>query len=156
MCTNNPKGTPYGCKKQYIGITSNRMKHIIGVAEECYDLAKNTYNLSEKECKRAYVIGYLHDIGYAFSEQPENHSIVGYELLKLIGLDCTEVLKHGNPDSKQEIYLKILNTADLTVNSVGKKVSMEERLEDIKKRHGVDAEYYKNPEKLTKILKKIK
>ena len=38
-------------KSQYIGITENRVKHMLSVARKCYQLAKEKYNMSDEICK---------------------------------------------------------------------------------------------------------
>ena len=48
----------------YVGISNDRMKHILGVARQCYKLAKEKYKLSEDDSRKAFMLGYLHDVGY--------------------------------------------------------------------------------------------
>ena len=44
-------------------ISENKIKHILGVARRCKEIAKKQ-GLSEQEQNACYVMGFLHDIGY--------------------------------------------------------------------------------------------
>jgi len=129
-----------------VGISENRMKHILAVARQSFHIAKTKYNLSEDDCRKAFVIGYLHDIGYEFSENNLEHPEKGFSLIKdTLGVEIPEILKHGDPCAEQNLFLSILNEADLTVDSKGNIVTVEERLHDIKDRYSEDAPEYLNP-----------
>ena len=137
----------------FIGVSEDRMRHILGVANQCYRIAKEKYKLDEVDCRKAYVYGYLHDIGYAFSSVPAEHPQVGCNLLEgALDVKVSVVLDHGNPEVPQCLFLKILNEADLTVDSKGKVVTVLERLEDIRARHTENSDMYRRPLKLAKKL----
>lgn len=137
-------------------ITENKMKHILTVARQCYEIAKNKYNLEESECQKAFMIGYLHDIGYEFSSLAINHPEIGFMLIKqTLGVELPEIYKHGKPDFEQDKFLAILNEADLTVNSEGKVVPVEDRLNDIKDRYSATSVQYIDALRLAKKLKLI-
>ena len=136
-----------------VGISNDRMLHILSVARQSYQIAKNKYHLNEEDCKKAFVIGFLHDIGYEFSEYNLEHPEKGRELiLETLGVDLPEIQEHGNPDTEQTLFLSILNEADLTVDSKGNIVSVEERLNDIKSRYSEDALEYLKPLHLAQKL----
>lgn len=138
---------------KYIGISENRIKHIIGVARKSYQIAKEKYQLSEEDARKAFVIGFNHDIGYEFSQFNMEHPEIGYELIeKTFNYKCNEIKNHGNEFSEQDIFLKILNEADLSVDSKGNFVTVEERLEDIKNRYSETAPEYLKPLALAKKL----
>lgn len=130
-------------EESFIGITEDRMKHILGVSRLCYSISKNK-GLSEEECIKMFLIGYLHDVGYEFSTKSEEHGKIGYEMLKTIGVDLKEVLNHGDPNIKQNKYLEILNIADQHINSRGEYVNCCDRLTDIKNRYGRNSSQYIN------------
>ena len=139
-----------------VGISNDRMQHILSVARQCYQIAKNKYQLSEEECRKAFMIGFLHDVGYEFSETNLEHPAKGKELIQqTLGVELPEIQEHGNPDAEQTLYLSILNEADMTVDSKGNVVSVEERLIDIKSRYSEDAIEYLKPLQLAKKLNLI-
>ena len=53
---------------EYIGITSNRLEHSIAVARKCYTLAKTEYEMSEEEARKMFLMGFIHDMGYEFTD----------------------------------------------------------------------------------------
>lgn len=137
-------------------ITENKMKHILTVARQCYEIAKNKYKLEESDCQKAFMIGYLHDIGYEFSSLAVNHPEIGFLVVKqTLGVDIPEIRDHGNPDCEQDTFLAILNEADLTVNAYGDVISVNSRLEDIKARYGATSAQYINALKLATKMKLI-
>ena len=139
-----------------VGISNDRMQHILSVARQCYQIAKNKYHLEETDCKKAFMIGFLHDVGYEFSEYNLEHPEKGMLLVKeTLGIELPEILLHGDPDAEQTLFLSILNEADLTVDSKGNVVSVEERLQDIVSRYSEDALEYLKPLRLAKKLKLV-
>ena len=136
-----------------VGISNDRMQHILSVARQCYQIAKNKYHLSEDECRKAFIIGFLHDVGYEFSENNLERPTKGKELIQeTLGVELLEIQEHGNPDAEQTLFLSILNEADMTVDSKGNVVSVEDRLIDIKNRYSEDAIEYLKPLQLAKKL----
>lgn len=136
-----------------VGISNDRMQHILSVARQSYQIAKNKYHLEEADCRKAFMIGFLHDVGYEFSEYNLEHPEKGRALIKeTLGIDLPEVQQHGDPDAEQTLFLSILNEADLTVDSKGNVVSVEERLQDIVSRYSEDALEYLKPLTLAKKL----
>ena len=67
-------------------------------------------------------------------------------------MELLEIQEHGNPDAEQTLFLSILNEADMTVDSKGNVVSVEDRLIDIKNRYSEDAIEYLKPLQLAKKL----
>ncbi len=134
--------------KEFIGITESRMRHILAVARKSYQIAK-AMNLPEDECRRMWMMGYLHDVGYEFSEVPEEHAKISADMLELIeGHRCSDlwqaIYQHGLSSGRaNSTCWKILTMADLHVDSEGKDVSPKNRLIDIETRYGKDSERYK-------------
>ena len=59
------------------------------------------------------------------------------------------ILYHGKPNlSSNNVFLDILNEADLRVNSKGQRVTVKERLDDIANRYGVTSQTYVDVTKL--------
>lgn len=146
---------------EFIGISEDRLHHILGVARECYQIAKNMGE-SEDNCRRMFIIGWLHDVGYEFSEQQSEHPEISAEMLtdmftayfpftgqedyfKIIDADAVKTIReHGRYYSAEYMPLswKILNIADLTIDSKGNKVDVMQRLDDIKNRYGEYSNQY--------------
>ena len=145
---------------EFIGISENREKHVLAVARRCYAIAKEQgYN--EKFCRNMWLIGYLHDIGYEFCDDAHDHPDVGAAMLQNLGLgpysDAVQAIKHhGRVKAGRSIIQDILNQADLTTNSRGEYVTVEERLEDIRERYGSDSDAYQNTTMLAKEIGLLK
>ena len=58
---------------KYIGISDNRLRHSIGVARKAYQIAKDM-GKDEDFCRKMFMLGYIHDIGYEFSKTQSEHS----------------------------------------------------------------------------------
>lgn len=130
----------------YIGITENRLHHIKAVAEECYRIAKEE-GFPEEFCRKMFVIGWNHDIGYEFSEESLGHAKIGGELISLIGAcerSVDAITYHGYDMEHPTDEWRILNTADMTVDHMGNRVSVKERLESIETRYGKESAQYQN------------
>lgn len=129
----------------YIGITPHRMAHMAGVAKRCYELGKE-YGLSEEQCQELFVLGLVHDVGYAFTDEkePEKHAEIGGSILGRLGFSLSnEVAQHGQiVNCPLELF--ILNYADMTVSSTGELITMDERLRKIQRTYGNQSIQYKN------------
>lgn len=139
----------------HIGITSNRIKHMLGVAKRCHELGQE-YGLDENRCQELFVLGLVHDVGYEFTNdgEPTKHAEIGGAILKRLGFNLSdEVAQHGDIVT-QSLELFILNCADMTVNSSGERVTMEERLEKILGNYGSHSIQYKNAKSMTELLRK--
>lgn len=104
-----------------------------------------------------FMVGLLHDVGYEFSEEKNEHPKVSEELIKMFsGHGNYAIRNHGNPEANYLMYdLDILNEADLTVDNKGNECTVEERLKDIKKRYGFESKEYINAYKIAKDLRLI-
>jgi predicted hydrolase (HD superfamily) len=145
----------------YIGISDDKLKHILTVARKCYSLAKEKYALSEEDARKCFVLGFLHDIGYEFSENMSEHPSVGTNILNSISdIELKSIINaiknHGNVNhSNYSIADYILNEADLSVNAKGENVSVQDRLNDIMERYGEKSSQYKDAYILAKRLNLI-
>lgn len=135
-------------------ISDNRMKHIIGVARQCYNISKQMSE-SEDFCRKMFMLGYLHDVGYEFAENKDEHPSISADLAKLIGVSddafINAIRLHGELAENETMWL-ILNKADMTVDSKGNVVTAEERLKDIANRYGQNSDVY---DKAYTLCKKI-
>ena len=151
MLTENQKA-----KNEYIGISEDRLHHILGVARKCYKIAKAEMR-SEDFCRKMFMIGWMHDIGYEFSKVQEEHPHISSELLHQLVCGNTIYDTSGSTKTNHAIYYhgtypnedlqsndewRILNIADLSIDSKGNDVGVIARLSEIKARYGEHSNQY--------------
>lgn len=123
---------------EYIGISEDRLHHMIGVARKAYSIAEEM-GYDEEFCREMFMLGWIHDVGYEFSEDQTDHPKISGEMLESIGASdeaVNAVKRHGSyPDDKNDIRWKILDMADMLIDSKGREVTVSERLLDIRKRY---------------------
>ena len=129
--------------------------HSLGVGKLMYYLAKEK-GWKEEKCQEMFVLGYLHDVGYEFTDN-EYHALTGAEILAFSDYKyCKEIMFHG---SLQKSFcseeLDLLNIADLHIDSNGNFVSIRRRLKDIAERYGIMSSQHKTAYLLAKQLKQI-
>lgn len=122
-------------------ISPDRMAHQIGVARKIVEQARLCGGVSDENLQDLFVLGYLHDIGYEFAADPDDHAAVGGEILKRLGFKYwAEVANHGKPESAYSSHeLDLLNSADMQTSPAGESVSYSERLRDIADRYGAES-----------------
>lgn len=132
----------------YIGITEHRLHHILSVANKAYDIAKRE-GYPEEFCRKMFLTGWLHDIGYAFSTERLNHPYEGAALLEAaFGPEIKSspvyqaIRDHGHCQEEGTDEWRILNMADMTTDSEGRDVDVETRLKGIGERYGYDSDTY--------------
>ena len=140
-------------------ISENKLKHILGVARACEKEAKRL-GLTKEEQDACFVMGFLHDIGYEriTSENITEHPQKGYDLImtatSYLPQISSAIQRHGRcKKDDMNTFDYILNYADLTTDHKGQPVSMEERLDLIKERHGENSIHYKHAKDQAEILK---
>lgn len=126
-----------------IGISNDRLNHSIEVARMMVELSEKA-GWSPAKCQEMFLLGYVHDIGYEFAENQCDHADIGAEILKEQGYKYwQEVALHGKIDSSYESEeLRMLNIADMSVDSKGNRVGAKKRLEDIGDRYGLESKQY--------------
>lgn len=133
----------------YIGISEDRLHHILGVARKCYRIAKER-EFDEDFCRKMFLLGIIHDLGYEYAEEQDQHPYASEELLKTLIKDNSKdslkalhaIRTHGRDTKTKTQEWIILNIADMTTDSKGNDVTVEQRLEDIKNRYGADSKQY--------------
>ena len=135
----------------YIGISENRLHHILGVARKAYQIAKDM-GKDEDFCRKCFMLGWIHDVGYEFSLVPEQHPANSAKMMLLLDDSRTvsdplktsyqAVKNHGLCISEMTDEYKILNTADMLVDSNGKEVDVMTWLNGIKERYGEHSNQY--------------
>ncbi len=156
-------------QQDFIGISEDRLHHIMGVARKAYKIAKDM-GYDERFCRRCFMLGWIHDIGYEFSEKHSEHPYVSEDLLRTLGdafgvitefprdkngaisssapynqewvNALSAVRDHGLYTENETAEWKILNMADMQVDGNGKEVTVSQRLEDIKNRYGEHSDQY--------------
>lgn len=149
--------------EEYIGITDSRLKHSLAVARMCYKLATEYMPGDINFARKMFVIGFNHDVGYEFTERKSkvNHGVIGSMILEhAFGHHSSKGLEaikyHGNPETPEEyrnLEWYVLNHADLTIDSEGNEVTMEERLDNIKEKNGADSTSYNDAKIMVQIIK---
>lgn len=66
--------------QEYVGVTEDRLHHILGVARKAYKIAKEL-GYDEDFCRKMFMIGWIHDIGYEFSKNQTDHPSVSFDLV---------------------------------------------------------------------------
>lgn len=133
-----------------IGISEDKLHHILGVARKCYKLAKEAgYN--EQFCRKMFMIGWLHDVGYEFTDIASEHNETGVKMISTLSNDLTDdsfhsvlsaVESHGRYQEEKSNEWRILNMADLTVDRKGRDINVHARLSDIEQRYGSESKQY--------------
>ena len=145
-------------EQNYIGISEDRLHHILGVARKAYKIAKDMGH-DEDFCRRCFMLGWIHDVGYEFAENQSEHPDISAKMLLLINEDTIAsdlkkpfykaIKEHGKypsgiteEHSEMTEEYRILNMADMQVDNQGNKVSVSQRLDDIKNRYGEHSNQY--------------
>ncbi len=139
--------------KEYIGISDDRLHHILGVARKAYKIALDRGH-DKTFATKMFVIGFNHDIGYEFSEFKEEHPMVSAAILSNAFYDegqdmgkngsnaINAIYSHGlYTEEKTEEWI-ILNQADMLTSPDGREIDVSERLDDIKERFGEYSDTY--------------
>ena len=135
-------------------ISRDRILHSLTVANQMKEKAEEL-GWDEKKVQEMFVLGINHDIGYQFGDNA-NHNMIGGLILKEMGFKYyKEVMFHGvnGPEYKSK-ELDLLNWADMRTDGKGKRVTFEERLQDIANRRGKNSSAYIESEKMCKSLVK--
>lgn len=137
-------------QREFIGIDDNRLLHVREVGRVCAELSESLFGWSDSKSREMFVLGFVHDIGYEYSSNQQQHEKVGGTILDPMRFKyAQEVYRHGNPHVEEITHeLLILNIADMSVNGSGQRVSFDERLQDIEDRYGTESTQYQNAKKL--------
>lgn len=136
-------------------IDDDRLRHMLGVARKCYSLALKD-GKTEEVARTYFVMGLLHDIGFEFTDDVSDVSKVSYDVLQYLSMKNSGLFRwslvqkaikeQGQPFSKMyhtdNDKLRILNEAEMLIDSKGNEVNTEEKLEDIKELYGEDSRAY--------------
>jgi hypothetical protein len=136
-------------------ITNDRLKHLNEVAKRMRDYVAQHSEKFDCLPEDMYILGLIHDVGYAFVDRQEDHASAAGEVLKTQGYKYwKEVYYHGIPQNEYDsIELRLLNYIDITTGPSGDIVSVDERIEDIKERYGEDSYQATEAIKMAEIIR---
>ena len=102
-------------------------------------------NGSDEEAQKAFLLGYLHDIGYLFDGDDETHARVGGKFLKAAGYSYwKDALYHGKPSNYHSEELLLLELADMTTSDDGRHVRLDEVAKSTRKIYGKNSSEYRD------------
>lgn len=127
-----------------IGVDIERLAHSKEVGRLAAQLGREIFDWDEQHCQQVFLLGLVHDCGYEFVDDPLDHPIVGSNLLKESGYSYwREVRWHGIPHAPYySNELLVLNIADLLVGRDGRRMSLDQRLNDIARRYGSESKQF--------------
>ena len=131
--------------ESYLGISEDRLRHSLTVARFMYETALQE-DKGEMFAREMFVLGYLHDIGFEFALDAQEHAMTGGCVLMSVGFKYgREVGEHGCASSTGLSYAgDLLNRADLSVDSEGNRVPVTQRLQNIRRRYGATSAQYES------------
>lgn len=119
-------------------LTPDRLAHMNATANRAYEIATTIFGKTEDQARQLYILGFLHDVGYAFD--PADHAHAGGRVLADLGFATDAIYDHGDPNvGVMNDDLLIVNAADMTTSPTGAPMRMEDRLRDIGERYGADS-----------------
>lgn len=127
-----------------INISQYRLNHMKSVSEFMMNKSREI-GWDKEKCEEMAILGFVHDIGYMFGTH-ENHAQIGGKILRKVGFKYwREVFCHGNPNCQYiSPELDLLNMADMSVDGSGNVVGFDNRIKDIKDRHGINSKAYRH------------
>lgn len=162
----NPKSVPkvYGecvhsdtdikTVNKYIGITDDKLMYALAVADKCYALSLE-YGYEEMFACKMYAVGFIHSIGYAFSESEDDYLDVGAGLLTELGVSelITSAIRNCNkvPAAVTSEW-RVLATAIVTLDTNGSYIDIKDKLFDTLDRYGMESAQFSDMYNLCKVL----
>ncbi len=140
-----------------MNISIERMKHSLEVARKMkifVELNPIEYGINPEE---AFLLGFIHDIGYEFCNTQEEHAKIGGNILKTQGYKYwKEVYYHGIIQYEyNSSLLQLLNFVDMTTGPNGEDMTMEERIDDIVRRYGKESPQAKEAKELANYINSL-
>ena len=136
-------------------ITDERLTHIIKVARTAQRLAECLRPNDKEFAEDMFVLGFVPDVVCEFSDGGKFHPKIGGEILRRNAYRYADaVTKHSyltDGELPDELYL--LYCADMMVDTKGIECTLQERVDDIKKRYGADSVPYQDSLKKIEKLK---
>ena len=126
-------------------ISTDRYLHCLGVGRKMEKFISDSFPQHTRLSQEMFLLGLLHDIGYEHYSN-KDHAKSGGKLLESSDYKYwKEVYYHGDVTKDYDSFpLTLLNFADLTVNSKGEEVTIDNRLEEICNKYGESSVEYLN------------
>ena len=121
-------------------IPINRLKHCYMVGKVMEYVSREILKNCEEKNRELFFIGLIHDSMYDFETNEYLHNEIISDLITNYSRELKEHSKITNNYSSTE--LDLLYFADQIVDGYGNIVSFDERIEDIKNRHGLNDGIY--------------
>jgi hypothetical protein len=100
----------------------------------------------------AALLGWVHDYGYMIGDNTD-HADLGSHVLRDQGyVHWIEIRDHGTPAGLSTPLGRLLNEADMMIDSRGDEVGYDNRLMDIAERYGNDSPQYANASLMIALL----
>lgn len=117
------------------------MKHCLSVARKMQDIVERNPEKYDISSEDAFLLGFLHDIGYEFAEDQKEHAKVGGLLLKRQNYKYwQEIYYHGFAQKEYDTpELWLLNYVDMITSPTGDYITVRQRIDDIADRYGNDS-----------------
>ncbi len=122
-------------------LSKTRLSHCNSVGEMMQRIVQESdtgvFPFSPEE---AFTVGYLHDIGYAFTDNQLEHSYIGGLHLRKTGFKYWDVVYwHGNENPEINCpMLNLLDYSDMSIDFDGSSIDFDTRINNIIKRYGED------------------
>ena len=135
-------------------LNDNILKHSRTVAKRMSDFVMENRDAFTCSHEEMFVLGMLHDIGYAFTDDQPEHAKVAGEFLREEGYRYwREVYYHGIPQTEYDsVELRLLNYIDITTGYGGEIMSAEERIDEITAKYGVSSVQAKGAVELGRLV----
>lgn len=131
----------HGSKYIRTEFPQSRYQHCHGVGKKMYAYAKDVLGWDEELCKKMFVLGCLHDIGYELDPTIGGHGDIMSDMLS--GYEyADEIRSHTVFKSNPSKELALLYYADATVDGMGNWCTYEDRRKDTINRYGKDSSNY--------------
>lgn len=138
-----------------MGNIESRLKHSFAVGAKMQRMVNENPHAYGIDAESAFMLGYLHDIGYHYVTDSYRHAEAGGNVLRRNNYGhWAEVQYHGIPNvGYKSKALDLLNYCDMTVGPNGEDMTMDERVADIESRYGVDSKTAEDSRILRELLK---
>lgn len=140
-------------------MTIDRAKHSLAVAKAMYLICEHLLRFDKATSRKAFVIGFNHDIGYGDKEAVSTtHQEVGSEMLYSFSPELAMLVRdHGKPNVMYPTlsygkWLFLLDLADNSITGDGSPVSYQSRVKDIAKRYANKPEVLEYTNKVHKNM----
>lgn len=137
-------------------LTIERVQHSLAVANKMKKIASENPDLYPVNPDDMFILGMLHDVGYKFTNNQEDHAKIGGDILKRQGYQYwKEVYYHGLLQSDYDsTELRLLNYVDMITGPSGEDMTIKQRINDIGDRYGTGSIQEINAIKLAKFVLK--